>query len=137
MLRREWLHDQRRILLPILIFRPHNPTDMTHAPARALVDTGATASAISISIADELQLQSHGKRPLQSAHGLGQAERFFFRIGIYPDQADANSFPYIFDDIFGFCLTGSEHFDALIGMDILSQCDFSINREGRCELSFG
>ncbi len=140
MSRIEWSHDRRRILLPVCIFRPHDPTDptdLTHVRARALVDTGATASAIDVSIAARLQIESHGKRPLQSAHGLGQAERFFFRTGIYPDDASPNSLPFIFDDLFGFGLMGAEHFDALIGMDILSQCEFSMDRRGRCILSFG
>lgn len=133
----EWLHDRRRIVLPVWIFRPYDPTDLTHVDAVALLDTGATASGISLDIARQLDLKSHGKRPLQSAHGLGQTERFFFRIGVHADGGRGTGLPFIFDDVFGFGLTGSDHFSALIGMDILSQCDFSIDRRGRCTLAFG
>ncbi|WP_164847376.1 retropepsin-like aspartic protease [Sphingobium algorifonticola] len=119
------------------IFGADNPADLTHVTATALVDTGATVSAIDQRIAEELRLESHGKRPLQSAHGLGHAERFIFRIGLFPDNSAANALPFIFEETYGFSLKSSEHFAALIGMDVLRQCDFSIDRAGNCCLVFG
>lgn len=132
-----WRHNNRRIVLPVCIFGADNPSDLTHVTATALVDTGATVSAIDEAVAEKLGLQSHGKRPLQSAHGLGHAERFIFRMGIFPDGGTASALPFIFDEIYGFSLKGSEHFTALIGMDVLRQCDFSIDRKGNCTLRFG
>jgi hypothetical protein len=132
-----WLHDGRRITLPVRILRADNPFDLTFLDAVALVDTGATVSGIDESFAEKLGLEPLGKRPLQSAHGLGHTERFMFRIGLMPDGSDQMSLPFIFDASYGFGLRGSEHFTALIGMDILRQCDFSIDRHGRCRLVFG
>jgi hypothetical protein len=47
------------------------------------------------------------------------------------------AFPYVFDDIVAFEL--GEHFqlDLLLGMDVLSQCDFSMDRQGNCRLTAG
>jgi hypothetical protein len=45
--------------------------------------------------------------------------------------------PFVFDDVSGFELAETFIFDALIGMDILAQCAFSMERDGRCSLTFG
>ncbi|WP_182913794.1 aspartyl protease family protein [Sphingobium terrigena] len=119
------------------MMRADNPFDLTFLEAVALVDTGATVSGIDYSIAEKLELEPLGKRPLQSAHGLAHTERFMFRIGLMSDGSDETSLPFIFDASYGIGLTGSQHFTALIGMDILRQCDFSIDRYGRCRLVFG
>jgi len=47
------------------------------------------------------------------------------------------SFPFVFDDVEGFELREGFQPDALLGMDILRQCDFSISRSGKCRLTFG
>lgn len=133
----KWLHAGRRITLPVRILRADNPFEITSIDAIALVDTGATVSGIDERIAEKLGLEPLGKRPLQSAHGLAHTERFMFRIGLMPDDTEDARLPYIFDASFGFGLRGSEHFTALIGMDILRQCDFSMDRNGHCRLAFG
>lgn len=71
-----------------------------------------------------------GKRPLISALEIGQAERYMFRIGItsQSNSEDAPAFPFIFDAIMGFGLNRNDHFDALLGMDILRHCTFQIDR---------
>lgn len=46
----------------------------------------------------------------------------------------------MFDDIDGFSWMGSigsEDFDVIIGVDILSQCELSLSRSGTCRLAFG
>jgi hypothetical protein len=75
---------------------------------------------------------------LSSAQGEGQAERYLFRVGLAPSaEEDVPNFPYVFDEVMGFELTNSFQFDALLGMDILSQCDLELRRGGRCRLAFG
>jgi len=80
-----------------------------------------------------------GKRPLTSAQGQGQVERYAFRIGLHTIDAgaDAPSFPFVFDEVIGIELTNAFEFDALLGMDVLRQCDFEMRRDGRCSLRFG
>jgi hypothetical protein len=70
-----------------------------------------------------------GKRPIGSAQGEGQAERYLFRIGVHGDGGSP-TLPYVFDDVIGFELVDSFRFDALIGMDILKQCDLELRRDG-------
>ncbi len=134
----EWRSDRRRLLIPVAILAPAPAEDLTSVSAQALVDTGSTTSGITRRIADRLGLVGRGKRPLSSAQGEGQAERFLFRIGLIPDAADgAPAFPYVFDEVIGFELTNSFQFETLLGMDILAQCDLELRRDGRCRLAFG
>jgi hypothetical protein len=134
----EWRSDRRRLLIPVSILAPAPASDLTSAPAQALVDTGSTISGITRRIAKRLGLVGRGKRPLSSAQGEGQAERYLFRVGIVPMAGDdALSFPYVFEEVIGFELTNSFQFDALLGMDILSQCDLELHRNGHCRLVFG
>ena len=132
----EWQHDGRRIVLPVLLLPPQPSIDLSGIPATALLDTGSTTSGLTARAAKTLGLPQRGKRPLGSAQGEGQAERYLFRFGMHLDQ-DAPSFPYVFDDVIGFELADSFSLDALIGMDVLRKCDFSIDRHGRCVLKFG
>lgn len=127
----EWRRADRRILLNVVLLRPDPPTDITFVPVSALLDTGATASGISRTLAERLQLPSIGKQPIGTAGGTIMAERYLFRIGI----PQAQQFPFIFDDITGFEVGGSGNFQVLLGMDVLSRCDFTMTRDGQCRLS--
>jgi hypothetical protein len=132
----EWRHDGRRLILPVIILAPEPSTDLTGVDALALVDTGSTTSGVTPRIARSLRLSPRGKRPLGSAQGEGQAERYLFRVGIEP-PSDAPIFPYVFEGVSGFELSDSFQFDALIGMDILRHCDLELRRDGYCRLCFG
>jgi hypothetical protein len=132
----EWRHDGRRVLLPVLLFPPKPSIDLTGFEAIALVDTGSTTSGITPRVARGLGLLKRGKRPLGSARGEGQVERYLFRVRLRP-PSDTPRFPYVFDDVSGFELVESFQFDALVGMDVLGQCDFEMHRDRRCRLGFG
>jgi hypothetical protein len=135
----EWRREPRRILLPVLILAPYPVTDLTGIEGRALVDTGSSISGVALRIAEALNLKGLGKRPLNSAQGLGQVQRYAFRVGLRPDAASSGgpSFPFVFEEVIGIELTNAFEFDSLLGMDILSQCGFEMLRDGRCRLSFG
>ena len=132
----EWRHDGRRILLPVIILPPTPSTDLTGFEGTALVDTGSTTSGLTPRVARALALTRRGKRPLGSAQGEGQAERYLFRVGVRP-ATQSPTFPYVFEDIVGFELSETFQFDALLGLDVLKQCDFAIFRTGICSLGFG
>ncbi len=120
--------------------RGYPVTDFTSYQALALIDTGATTSGITPKVIAALGLTSLGKRPIGSAQGEGQADRYMFRIGLRPpnfDWDDAPNLPYLFDAIMGFGLGSGFKFEVLLGMDILSQCDFRMDRFGNAVLSFG
>jgi predicted aspartyl protease len=134
----DWRRERRRILLPTLILRPYPVTDLSGVEATALVDTGSSVSGIAVSLAQSLGLVGLGKRPLRSAQGEGHVERYAFRVGLKPDvSAEEIAFPYVFDEVIGIELTNAFEFNALIGMDILSRCDFTSMRSGGCCLTFG
>lgn len=138
MSRIEWRRERRRILLPVLILAPFPVTELTGVDALALIDTGSSISGVSAKLAEELSLSRLGKRPLKSAQGEGQVERFAFRVGFRPDRVDSvPAFPFIFSEVIGIELTDAFEFNALLGMDILGQCDFTTARDGRCHLDFG
>ena len=132
-------HDGRRIVIPIMLFAPEPPEKLEGVEATALIDTGATISGITPRMVRRLGLENLGKRPLGSARGEEQAERHLVRFGFNADPGDSDSptFPYIFDAKMVFALTDAFHLDALIGMDILRECDFEMTRQGRCTLRFG
>jgi hypothetical protein len=129
----------RAVLLPVQILRPFPVTELRGIGATALLDTGSSVSGVGSGLAKRLGLHGMGKRPLISAQGEGQAERYAFRIGLQPDRSpeDTPSFPFVFEEVIGIELTNAFEFDALLGMDILRQCDFSMNRSGDCILRFG
>jgi len=87
-------------------------------------------------MATSLDLKAIGKRPLGYARGEAQVERYVFRVGLHP-AAEGPTFPFVFEAVTGFELSDSFSLDALIGMDILSQCDFNMTRDGRWSLLFG
>ncbi len=134
----EWTRERRRILLPVQILPPFPVSVLTGVDARALLDTGSSISGVALALAERLGLHRLGKLPLKSAQGLGQVERYAFRIGLQPGGAGrAPSFPFVFDEVVGIELTNTFEFNALIGMDVLDRCDFSTRRTGHCRLSFG
>jgi hypothetical protein len=135
----EWKREKRRILLPILVLAPFPVTELTGLQASALIDTGSSVSGVAVRLAERLGLTKLGKRPLTSAQGEGQVERYAFRVGFQSGEASAiaPTFPFVFEEVIGIELTNAFEFDALIGMDILGQCDFETRRDGICRLSFG
>lgn len=136
----EWRHDGRRIVIPAAILRADDPADLSFHPVTALVDTGATSSGIMPSVVEALDLAPVGKRLVKAAHGEAMVDTFVFRIGLFPQTTDNGmqpSFPYVFEAIMGLHFGPSEHFDAIVGMDILGQCDFSVTRNRSCRLAFG
>jgi hypothetical protein len=139
MLQIEWRREQRRIVLPVAILPPAPASDLSGVQGRALVDTGSTTSGITKAVAAALGLVGRGKRPLGSAQGEGQAERYLFRVGLTPDRTEDEvpAFPFIFEEVIGFELANSFQFEALLGMDILGRCDFAMRRDGTCSLRFG
>jgi hypothetical protein len=139
MLEIDWRREQRRLVIPVLILAPSPAGDLTGVEGQALIDTGSTTSGITKAVASTLGLVGRGKRPLGSAQGEGQAERYLFRIGLKagPTAEAEPSFPFIFEEVIGFELTNNFQLEALLGMDILGQCDLAMRRDGRCLLRFG
>ena len=59
------------------------------------------------------------------------------RVGIATgDDDDAPAFPFVFSPVLGFEIVRGSSFDALLGMDILKQCDLTLLRNGSGTLCF-
>jgi hypothetical protein len=129
-----WQREPRNIIFATAILAPSPVADLTHVAARALLDTGSTTSGVTHAIASRLNLPRLGRRPLKSAQGEAKVERFLFRIGF---QVESSFLPFVFEAVDGFELIEGFAFNAILGMDILGQCDFSMLRTGRCRLRFG
>ena len=132
----EGRHDGRKIVFPIQVFPPEPLDKFVGVSANALLDTGATTSGITPRLVKQLDLRSIGKRPLGFARGESQVDRYAFRIG-FDSGETTPSFPFVFEAVVGFELSDASSLDALIGMDILSQCDLRMERSARWTLSFG
>lgn len=133
-------HDGRRILLPVAILRSEDPTDLTHEVGVALLDTGATSSAIAPAIVTKLGLVSSGKRPIMVATEQRLVDFFVFRLGLFPEVESAPAplgLPYVFAETEGFQIRQTHGFDVLLGMDVLRECDFSLARKRTWALAFG
>lgn len=135
----EWRHDGRRIVVPVTIYPPLTGAMFEGVAGAALIDTGSTTTGVKASVAQQLGLRSIGKRLVSTVGGEKQIDRYIFRIGLDGGAAnnDAPTFPYIFEDVDGFELLESFSFDALLGMDILRQCELLIAPGNRCRLTFG
>lgn len=118
-----------------------NPTDLSFLEVSALLDTGATGGAISPRIINHFGLEPFEKRYLKVATEDRLANYYYYRIGLFPDiSADhslSSGLPFVFGEIVGFGMQSSSNFDMIIGMNLLKQCDFSMNRSGAWTLAFG
>lgn len=88
---------------------------------QALIDTGASISAIDISVAKQLGLQPVGKRKLGCAAGATEADTFPFTIQIVPGGPNLNCMPGVGADI------KAQGIIALIGMDLIGQGVLIVN----------
>lgn len=140
-----WRHDGRRLVLPIAVL-PSQVADNAHQMevVDALIDTGATGTGVRPDIAAKLHVRGRGRRLVSTANGDMLVPEFRLRLGFYPgffdSQASASSatMPTILDfGVNAHALREGFAYALLIGMDILSKCDFSMDRSGSCSLAFG
>lgn len=65
---------------------------------------------------------------------------FIFRLGVFPDdrhQTSGPDLPYVFAETDGFQMRQADHFDVLLGMDVLDECDLTVRRTRHWTLRFG
>ncbi|MBM0169252.1 aspartyl protease family protein [Altererythrobacter sp. C41] len=129
--------EHRRILLPVSVFSSAHPTDLTHETFDGLLDTGATASWISSKVVNRLGFRSIGKKPVVVATEIRQRPAYVFRLGLMGDDQPPTALPIVFAETLGFEISQASGFDVLLGMDVLSETDFSMYRDGRWTLAFG
>ncbi len=105
--------------------------------ADGLIDTGASVSGISRSIADRLDLPMVGKRLIATPSGERMSRFYEARMGFFPDGAEHSPLPYVIDQsltVLGM-ETGSR-FEVLIGMDVLGRRELMIHADATGTFSF-
>ena len=96
----------------------------------ALWDTGATCSVITKTTAEKLQLPCIGKRTIHHARGSEDVPTYIVNFYL-PNRV---VFPSV---LVSECADVAGGFGAIIGMDIISQGDFSItNFDGKTRMTF-
>lgn len=139
MFERRWRHDGRRLLLPILISKLGPFEDFDPMPAIALIDTGATRSGVCQPIVQRLSLDQIGSTMLQAATDDRPVPIYFCWMAVACDE-DASgddapsSRPVFFEAHKPLGFRASKSFDAVLGMDVLGQCDLHLERSGFCTL---
>jgi hypothetical protein len=121
----------------VVVLPSRDPTNLTFETYTGLLDTGATASWISSRIVEKFGLESIGKKAVAVATEIRQRPAFVFRLGLMGDEQSLSSLPIIFAETIGFEINQADGFDVLLGMDVLSQTDFAMYRDGRWRLDFG
>lgn len=125
-------HILNRLITPVKVCIAHIPSSgAPHPPVKvinALWDTGASCTTISKKIADDLGLVPFRFETVYHAQGSGVAPVYKANI-ILPNNIEFPAIPVLGGDLYGF--------DALIGMDIISQGDFALtHRDGKTVFSF-
>lgn len=131
-----------RILLPVGIRAfsddPGHAGDFTFHEFTALIDTGASRTAISRNVIDRAGLLSRGQIPVGNVRRTELHDTFLFHVGVWPESADGSpSAPYgIGDAIMGIDGGDSRFYDVLLGMDIIGRGSLNLKLGGSFELGF-
>lgn len=134
-----WRHDRSRLIVEAAVLAPiGEPNETTVVGVRALLDTGATLSGITPAVAKALNLPSLGKKPVQTAGGLIQTDRYAFRLGFYDgtDQSTAR-YPHVLEkEVYGIGLAPSGSFEVIIGMDVIGRNHLELHSNGHSLFRF-
>lgn len=108
------------------------------SPLKGLIDTGAQITCITRSAAKKIGLVPRGKRRLGNVHSIEYHTAYSFVLGVWYDVENGEvqnlTRGYFgFEPVMGCDFGDNPNFDVLIGMDIISQGDFSIKKDGRFE----
>jgi predicted aspartyl protease len=121
-----------RLISEVEIFPAFDPATTPPSPGKkyqALYDTGATNSAISPRVVDDLQLSSIGARTVGVGGGSLTTTSHLVHIGL------PNKVMFGMATVSKMVLLGG--IDALIGMDILGMGDFAVtHQDGKTVFSF-
>ena len=138
----EWAHTGSRLIVPIAVFpdvNASNPFDVVRTTG--LIDTGATRTALRGDVANRLGLTIQGRRRVETVNGPVWSDEFIVRLGIIAGNFRDPTFeadsvlPYVLEQhLIAFNLQPSFAYPVLIGMDVISQCDLHVLRDGTARI---
>lgn len=141
-------HNGRQLIIDVAVVGVSLDADFLapdHAPApsvfsepvKALIDTGATSTSVSPQVAQTLKLRPSGKRDVMTANGLRRARFFEFHVAMLCRGEGATPFYLLPRTVKGDELNSDRFvFDILLGMDVISQGDLSIRKDGTFSFEF-
>jgi hypothetical protein len=140
-----WLHDGRRLTLPVSVFPSATADNASqYELVTGLLDTGATGTGLRQDVIDRLKLRKKGRRRVSTANGDVIANEHLIRIGFYPGSFESHPFelagilPFVLErQSLAHSLHPNFSFEIIIGMHVISQADLMVSRDGRCSLEFG
>lgn len=123
-----------QILVPGVAATPWFPqaqvTELT-----GLIDTGASGTCLSRTAALKMGVRSRGKTNMSGVHGVAPRNRQRFTLGALYDDGERGYF--WFEEVSGAEMADNGVFDVLIGMDVISQGDLHVMRDGRFRWALG
>ena len=104
----------------------------------ALVDTGARRTCVAETVAQRLNMRRVGRVEVWNVKRPELHWTYLFQVGIWPDPiaGTPSGFFGIGEPIEGIDVGNHPFFDVLLGMDIISQGKFVIEKDGEFSLDF-
>lgn len=94
----------------------------------ALLDTGASRTCVTAEVARRVGLPVIGKRPITSVHGKKSVNWYDADLLLFFDEPHGRSDLTSETQLVEF-VSGSPHFEALLGRDVLCKCDFRMTKD--------
>jgi gag-polyprotein putative aspartyl protease len=109
-------------------------------PFPALIDTGATRTMIAARVVAKLNLQLVNKLDFASMEGVSRRNGYLFHVGFYQSPAVTDteiSNVQVFKRVInGGELPDGNTFDVLLGMDVITSGNLSIDKDGTFRFLF-
>jgi len=119
------------VSLSPIILEKEGAVDLKVQTVKALWDTGATHTAISNRLANEMQLPSEDFARVSTVSGILRVPIYIIQLGL------PNHFAFEEVEVVEFAYVDEDDCDLIIGMDIMTQGDLAItNFEGKTVFSF-
>jgi hypothetical protein len=105
------------------------PPDFHYHEFTALLDTGATRTAISQNVITRCALAPTGQMPVGNVKRTEMHSTFMFYVGVWPESVDGlpSAIFGIGDAVLGIDGGDSRYYDVLLGMDIVTQGRLTLN----------
>ncbi len=129
-------------LLQVIVLAPSAGTQPTIPPPSfmALIDTGASHTAITSKVINQLNLNPIGKQPVGGVHGMQPTNLYSFQVGIPFPTGPVTAGGLVNANVVAFPVSGTEfisggNFDVLLGRDVICQGVFTLSFDGHAILS--
>ncbi len=135
----------QRLVPQAIEFTPEQPfPQIPLNEYRALIDTGAQRTCLTRKTIAQEGLVRHGKRPVQNVHSQNIHYLFWIHLGFWCEaslpagaQETDRTYYALPQPVEVIDIASNYWFDAIIGMDVLSQFDLRLDRTGEFVLRLG